>query len=767
MITGRNAGKLAVKFLSLILCISLTTGIALSLQNQFVRADGTVEVGVSQIVDADHGIIYINSWGFDSNVQSISLVIDVNHSVDSVYEPWQSNSALKSYSVTGDGQQISVSVAPGQWVALEIGSVNCSDLAVSISSYSLVYSSTPTPTPEPTPTSTPTPTPTAKPTAEPTPTAKPTATPTVAPTATPTVAPTAAPTAKPTSAPADNNSSSGSGSGSGNTNQPANNDSNNNAPAPAAGGDVAATTAAAGEPAATTVAANTTETVEETTNPTETAEADDTLVAGETQETIMSVVGEVKEGETYDQTIVLDETHEDGSPVVMGLNSTTQEELNAAKARKQTMTTWFWIIFVILLAGASYFRYRYLKEKKGYRGSEIAINFIPGTSDLIYAIGYHFNLPGRGKGKEAIPSDASATPVFNTASAMKELKKMESDEVKAEKPERKPSTPSVPHKRPKELSVNHAAAVAAAAKTAESAPAFKPSVKPAESSVKPTATAAATSAAVIAARERAEAAKEQQRMREEAQKSKTNEAKLAEIKQRPPIKRPAALSVNHAAAVKAESESASGTQETAAKTDKNAEQNNSPFKPLDRSHEREIYSTPGLRPRKSSEDYHKMAPGATQLGKAVSAQQPTAPYARGDRAPMWATPGTGRVNPFKPAAQPVEESARKSSVDAEAKPSSPFARPKTEDTADRTGIADQSDHRSAFFDRATTGRSSEESKTSTFGDMTRPSGKGKAPHAPTVGMSLEGKSSSILNNGARPTATEPLPGFKPIDRKDE
>ena len=300
-------------------------------------------------------------------------------------------------------------------------------------------------------------------------------------------------------------------------------------------------------------------------------------------------------------------------------------------------------------------------------------------------------------------------------------------------------------------SVNHAAAVAAAAKTAESAPAFKPSVKPAESSVKPTATAAATSAAVIAARERAEAAKEQQRMREEAQKGKTNEAKLAEIKQRPPIKRPAALSVNHAAA----------------KTDKNAEQNNSPFKPLDRSHEREIYSTPGLRPRKSSEDYHKMAPGATQLGKAVSAQQPTAPYARGDRAPMWATPGTGRVNPFKPAAQPVEESARKSSVDAEAKPSSPFARPKTEDTADRTGIADQSDHRSAFFDRATTGRSSEESKTSTFGDMTRPSGKGKAPHAPTVGMSLEGKSSSILNNGARPTATEPLPGFKPIDRKDE
>ena len=137
----------------------------------------------------------------------------------------------------------------------------------------------------------------------------------------------------------------------------------------------------------------------------------------------MAVVGEVQEGETYDQTVVLDETHEDGSPVVMGLNSKTQEELSVEKAKKQLMTASFWIVLVVLLAGASYARYRYLK-KKGYKGSEIAINFIPGTSDLIYAIGYHFNLPG--KGKDAAPAEASASHAsFNTASAMKELKKME------------------------------------------------------------------------------------------------------------------------------------------------------------------------------------------------------------------------------------------------------------------------------------------------------------------------------------------------------
>ena len=126
----------------------------------------------------------------------------------------------------------------------------------------------------------------------------------------------------------------------------------------------------------------------------------------------MAVVGEVQEGETYDQTVVLDETHEDGSPVVMGLNSKTQEELSVEKAKKQLMTASFWIVLIVLIAGASYARYRYLK-KKGYKGSEIAINFIPGTPDLIYAIGYHFNLPG--KGKDAAPAEASASHAsFNT-----------------------------------------------------------------------------------------------------------------------------------------------------------------------------------------------------------------------------------------------------------------------------------------------------------------------------------------------------------------
>ncbi len=755
MTVSRSAGKFAVRYFSLFLCIILTIGVSLSILKQDVSADGTVTCGVSQVVDGDHVIIYINSWGFDSNISSIAVVLDVNHSVDSLYEPWGSNSSLKNYSVTGSGNQISASVVPGEWVALEIGSTNISDLSVSVSSYTLIYASTPTPTPSETTAATTQATQAAtKPTQATQATTQATQATTQATQAT--TQATVAQTAAPAQTKADN---------SGGNVAPAGGD----APAPS---DTTAQTE-------TTAATGTSETTE-TTEPTETAEAD-ALTADTAQETVMAVVGEVQEGETYDQTVVLDETHEDGSPVVMGLNSKTQEELSVEKAKKQLMTASFWIVLVVLLAGASYARYRYLK-KKGYKNSEIAINFIPGTSDLIYAIGYHFNLPG--KSKEAVPAESSDSHAsFNTASAMKELKKMESTDIKASATK----TPSVPHKRPKELSVNHAAAVASA-KAAQDAPKTKtstpstPSVphkRPKELSVnhaaavaaaktaqdtpktntaRPSATATSGSSfgneAARAARERAEAAKEQLRMRAEARKSKIEEVKREELQQRPPIKRPASLSVNHAAAAAA----AATAKENTARSDADVEPTNSPFKPLDRSAEREIYSTPGLRPRKSAEDHQKMASGANQLGKAVSAQKPEAPYARGGKAPMWAAPGTGRINPFKPSASAEIESA------PEANPQPSVAQPAK--TSEHASIADQTTHRSAFFGRAEKARTftpAKEERDTRVGDLTRPSVKGKAPHAPTVGMSLEGKDSSILNNGTAPTATKPLPGFKPID----
>ncbi|MCR5615107.1 MAG: hypothetical protein K6F45_02970 [Saccharofermentans sp.] len=596
-------------------------------------------------------------------------------------------------------------------------------------------------------------------------------------------------------------------------------------PAPAAAGDatVATTTKA--------TVSGADETIEETTNPTETAAVDDdTLTAGASQETVMSVVGEVKDGESYDETIILDETHDDGSPVVMGLKSTTQEELNAQKARKQMITTWAWVIFAVLLAGAGYARYRYLKSNKGYKGSEIAINFIPGASDLIYAVGYHFNI-GKGKATAAAIETNDDHSSFNTASAMKELKKMEAADNQVQAKPSSPSTPSVPHKRPKELSVNHAAAVAAAkaeqdAPKAKVAPAAatapvaskaasapeKPVFKPASPVHSTTTGSALGTASAAQARERAEAAKEQLRMRAEARRNIIEEAKKEELQQRPPFKSPDSLSVNHAAstaaATTATAAAASAKKEepqvkaapavsrpaaTAAATaqkkpsvpsvphkrpkelsvnraavvaaekaaqeepEEKREESNSPFKPLDRSAERAIYSTPGIRSHKTPEDYRKMSNNATQLGTAVHAQRPQAPYA-GGRAPVWSQPGVAAVNPFKPSGAPAAETPRAA------------APAKTEPAQEHASIADQPTHKSAFFDRAEKARTpapERESKGSVMGDLSRPSGKGKAPHAPTKGMSLEGKDSSLLNNGARPTATEPLPGFKPVDWKQE
>ena len=756
MTVSRSAGKFAVRFLSFIVCVFVViAGLSLTKPVQSVSADGGMWSNAYNDGNPDEQVVQFGLWGYNPG-DVVEVSIDVTKY--DFYGTAGSGVTLKSAGAGNILAEVTY-VDNNTTYKVTISDYNMNNVTVESYSCTLVKAaSTPTPTPTPSPTPKPTATPTPKPTATPTP------------------------------VPANNNSSSGNSTTPNQTSAAPASD-NGSAAAPAAGGDAPAPaeTAAAAETTATTAASETTETSDPS-ETSETSETDNTLTAGETQETVMAVVGEVQEGETYDQTVVLDETHEDGSPVVMGLNSKTQEELSVEKAKKQLMTASFWIVLVVLLAGASYARYRYLK-KKGYKGSEIAINFIPGTSDLIYAIGYHFNLPG--KGKDAAPAEASASHAsFNTASAMKELKKMETT-VAATKtaqtaPRAKSSATSVPHKRPKELSVNHAAAVAAA-KTAQDAPKTKtstpstPSVphkRPKELSVnhaaavaaaktaqdtpktntaRPSVTATSGSSlgneAARAARERAEAAKEQLRMRAEARRSKIEEVKREELQQRPPIKRPASLSVNHAAAA-----AAATAKENTTRSDADVEPTNSPFKPLDRSAEREIYSTPGLRPRKSAEDHQRMAAGANQLGKGISAQRPEAPYSKDGRAPMWAAPGTGRINPFKPSASAETESV----PEANAQPSA--AQPAN--TAEHASIADQTTHRSAFFDRAEKARAftpAREGRDSRVGDMTRPSGKGKAPHAPTVGMSLEGKDSSILNNGTAPTATEPLPGFKPID----
>ena len=110
-----------------------------------------------------------------------------------------------------------------------------------------------------------------------------------------------------------------------------------------------------------------------------------------------------------------------------------------------------------------YLRIRTLRNQ-GKRGKDIALDFIPGVGDLVYAMGTKTKY-------EPIASDTQHGYMRNTAASKKELKMLEEQEKLDEQKAAKTVAPAM-HKRPKELSVNHAALNAP---SAGSAPAPVPS----------------------------------------------------------------------------------------------------------------------------------------------------------------------------------------------------------------------------------------------------------------------------------------------------
>ena len=197
---------------------------------------------------------------------------------------------------------------------------------------------------------------------------------------------------------------------------------------------------------------------------------------------------------------------------------------------------WIWIIVVFVAAGLLYVRYRYLKKNKGLDGKDLVIAFVPGVPFIAEKFGY------LGPVKDLKTDSAIPDKSFNTATAMKELKAMESP-AKGNSPKGpapkgafKPSYPSggqtkpvqqkAPIKRPTELSVNHAKAVAdgKAAGNAGTKAASVTAVKAAGAAV---GSVAAKKAA--APRAKAELTPEQQKQREEA-KRLLEERKAAQAK---------------------------------------------------------------------------------------------------------------------------------------------------------------------------------------------------------------------------------------------
>lgn len=491
-------------------------------------------------------------------------------------------------------------------------------------------------------------------------------------------------------------------------------------------------------------------------------ETESTVVAAETHSNgdRLLVVGEVEDGESYDETSVLDATHADGSHVVVGLVSAT-----GAEAGRGSITSWLWLIILILICGAGYFRYRQLRSKD-MRGSQLVINFIPGVAGLCYTI------KNIGPSNHTIASDASATQNFNTASAMKELRQMKEANEKEELAGRaaastvKPQT-HAPIKRPKELSVNHAAAAAvksapastpvpaaatvaatvaratettqAAGKETAGSAVTRPSVARPASAGTAAQPSAANSAAAQAARERADAAREQQAMRKamqdaaRAQKEKTEaESKSQEIRQHAPIKRPKELSVNRNA-----NPVNSSTQGTAPAMTQPVNNN-------------QLYS--GV-----SSGAPRTMSNAAQLTGAMSGSSATV----SGRAPVWSAPGRN-VNPFKSTvSEPVQASAEAAAPEAKS----------FREKEEHHSIADQKTHKSAFFGKVSQTKTSAatEDVESVYGGIVRPSAvvddsrlSEVKPTAPAMGAALEGRRPAILSdkNECAPTASVPPAGFK-------
>lgn len=763
---SNKSNKLS-KVIAVLICAVFAFSLGLSFSQREVYADGTVEVGMQGGGDADHQIFYINSWGYGSDVTSITVTVNLNHSADGLNEPWGASGNVLSLS--GEySQNITVKVKPNKWVAIEVSGTNIDDLSATKGNVSVQRSS-----------------------------AAPTTQATTAPTTRATTAPTARATTAATQAPTQATTAATQASTQATT------AATQATTAATQAAPVVQTTAAT---QATTQATQASTTTAATTEAAETTQTEAALTDGETEETteatLVSAVGEVVEGETYDETVVMDETHEDGTPVVMGFVHVNPDQVSPNAPNGKASAKWLWFILPVLLAGAAYFRYRNLKNK-GMGGKDIALNFVPGTSGVVYAIG---NLI---PSKQTVSADASSAQKFNQATAMKELRQME--EANAREDAKMHTTQHAPIKRPKELSVNRAQAVSAAPSVKAAPTQHAPIKRPKELSVNRAAqvsvAAAGTTAAaktrpaaqtssktnsdnpaVIAARQRAEAAKAQIEMRKQEEARKNNEDKLNELKQRPPIKRPKNLSVNAAqikaqqtsaaapaaketvmgagtaASVKAARELADMKAKEVAKARQEAERAQQEMikAAIEAREAEERMNSIGAVEKTTNEsvyvprEHKKTGSDNNQLGSLMNGKVQNSAA----RAPVWAAPGMAGINPFK---SNVSEEPASEVKKAETKPSA------SEQTHQRASIADQTTKRSAFFDRAKARAEANEAVASAYGGIVRPSAivdderdTRKTQTAPAMGAALEGQRPAIMNNGTdpAPTATRPLAGFK-------
>ena len=461
---------------------------------------------------------------------------------------------------------------------------------------------------------------------------------------------------------------------------------------------------------------------------------------------------------------------------------------------------WLWIVLALTAAGLSYLRVRSLMNQ-GKAGKDLVLDFIPGVGDLVYAYA------GTSKNNAPIAADAQHGYSYNPAAGKKEIKMLEEE---AEKPVFKPA--HEPIKRPKELSVNHAAVAAAAAagtteKTAEKAEnPFKLEPRPkAASPFKP-----------VEGLERAEKVDPNKVFKTEVSHT-TDEIMTSAFK-------PTAGSHPNEKIVTSAFKPSAGTHpsdkivtsavkptskftpqgKVAAPSNATSEAAKQARERAEAAREqqamraamrtgRSVAEIKGEAPKKVQQVPYKRsafssnpaAPSASAIAKAEpkSVQEISAVHAKGSgnsnqlgnmlagkshnnsgRAPVWAAPGTAGINPFKQTAEAQEEAVNEAENQAS----------KAEAPA-RQSYADQAtSHKSAYFSRSSASKEAQaeepELTPGAYG-IVRPAANVEGQHIRDTrykqakGQVLEGQRPAIMDPSTQvaPTAVQPVLGFKPIN----
>lgn len=527
--SGGYSGRFSLKFLCALVCAFFAFSIAVNcFESHDVRADGWATAWFnSQWDDADVGKVGISSWGFNSGDV---IQVTVASGSELFFNGCEDGSVsyISSDRTIEDDNLITVQFTyTGGNVEFSVKGTNISGASVWVSNVVLIQAvAVDTPTPEPTATPVP-----------------PTNTPV------PTKAPTNTPKPDPTTAPTQ-------------TQQ-----------------ETQATQATAEADTTTDTSADTSDA---TTAVTESAAQTTTATVATSASVVMAT-----ETPTVEETSILDEdgdgaadeTNADGTPVVAALTATGSGGSKGGP-KKSSGASWIWIVLLIIAGGLLYLRYRYLKKQEKLDGSDLAIAFIPGVPFLAEKF-FGYLGPVKSMNTSAPVSEKS----FNTANAMKEIKAMETSE-KGIATGTRPAVQKAPVKRPADLSVNHSktvadakmAGTATAVKTASPAAktsAPKTSVKNSKKEITADQFAGREEAKKILEERRAAQAARVEQIRKNAEARKaaaakdgTANAEKKTVQQRPPVKRPASLSVNHAQAVAtgAAVGTASKTADTTAKT---------------------------------------------------------------------------------------------------------------------------------------------------------------------------------------------------------